>query len=289
MLNSMKYFKTPHEKKSAVLTTIIAVLLLLLFSLVGLKYFDPPISYGMEVNFGTSNQGSGKVQPTKAVASQPKQVQQSTPKQVPPPTEKSTAKVLTQKEASIPVVKKQPKTTPKKITPKKAPPKKKVAQPKVEPTPPAPPKPKVSDATKNILSNVLNAKKVEGEQQKGEGDDNTPGDKGKVEGNPYASSYYNTAGLGGNGKGYGLNGRNLQSNGAVTQECNEEGTVVVRITVNQQGQVIAAEPGVKGSTNVHPCLLAPAKKTALLHKWFPDANAPSTQIGFVVINFKLSE
>ena len=289
MLNSMKYFKTPHEKKSAVLTTIIAVLLLLLFSLVGLKYFDPPISYGMEVNFGTSNQGSGKVQPTKAVASQPKQVQQSTPKQVPPPTEKSTAKVLTQKEASIPVVKKQPKTTPKKITPKKAPPKKKVAQPKVEPTPPAPPKPKVSDATKNILSNVLNAKKVEGEQQKGEGDDNTPGDKGKVEGNPYASSYYNTAGLGGNGKGYGLNGRNLQSNGAVTQECNEEGTVVVRITVNQQGQVIAAEPGVKGSTNVHPCLLAPAKKTALLHKWFPDANAPSIQIGFVVINFKLSE
>ena len=190
MLNSMKYLKTPHEKKSAVLTTIIAVLLLLLFSLVGLKYFDPPISYGMEVNFGTSNQGSGKVQPTKAVASQPKQVQQSTPKQVPPPTEKSTAKVLTQKEASIPVVKKHPKTTPKKITPKKAPPKKKVAQPKVEPTPPAPPKPKVSDATKNILSNVLNAKKVEGEQQKGEGDDNTPGDKGKVEGNPYASSYY---------------------------------------------------------------------------------------------------
>ena len=289
MLNSMKYFKTPHEKKSAVLTTIIAVLLLLLFSLVGLKYFDPPISYGMEVNFGTSNQGSGKVQPTKAVASQPKQVQQSTPKQVPPPTEKSTAKVLTQKEASIPVVKKQPKTTPKKNTPKKTSPKKKVAQPKVEPTPPAPPKPKVSDATKNILSNVLNAKKVEGEQQKGEGDDNTPGDKGKVEGNPYASSYYNTAGLGGNGKGYGLNGRNLQSNGAVTQECNEEGTVVVRITVNQQGQVIAAEPGVKGSTNVHPCLLAPAKKTALLHKWFPDSNAPSTQIGFVVINFKLSE
>ena len=65
--------------------------------------------------------------------------------------------------------------------------------------------------------------------------------------------------------------------------------MVVRITVDQQGQVIAAEPGVKGSTNVHPCLLEPAKKTALLHKWFPDSNAPTKQIGFVVINFKLSE
>ena len=65
--------------------------------------------------------------------------------------------------------------------------------------------------------------------------------------------------------------------------------MVVRITVDQQGNVVNAEPGVKGSTNVHPCLLTPARKTALLHKWFPDANAPSKQVGFVVINFKLSE
>ena len=288
MHNKMKYLKTPHERKSAVLTTIIAVLLLLLFSLIGLKYFDPPISYGMEVNFGTSTQGSGKVQPIKKVASQPKQVQQTTPKQAPPPAEERPAKVLTQKEASIPVVKKQPKAAPQKYPPKKVPPKKTEVQKEVKPNP-APPKPKVSNATKSVLSNVLNAKKIEGEQKQGEGDDNSQGDKGKEEGNPYASSYYNRAGLGGNGKGYGLNGRSLQSNGAVTQECNEEGTVVVRITVNQQGQVIAAEPGVKGSTNVHPCLLEPAKKTALLHKWFPDANAPTKQIGFVVINFKLSE
>jgi hypothetical protein len=266
-----------------VLTTIIAVLLLLLFSLVGLRYFDPPISYGIEVNFGISTQGSGKVQPIKTVASQPKKAQQTTSKQTPPPVKEPPAKVLTQKEASIPVVKKQSKKQPQ-----QSPPKKTEAQKEVKTTP-APPKPKVSNETKSVLSNVLNAKKIEGEQQRGEGDDNSPGDKGKEEGNPYASSYYNRTGLGGNGKGYGLNGRNLKSNGAVTQECNEEGTVVVRITVNQQGQVIAAEPGVKGSTNVHPCLLSPAKKTALLHKWFPDPNAPTTQIGFVVINFKLSE
>ena len=274
MHNKMKYLKTPHQRKSAVLTTIIAILLLLLFSLIGLKYFDPPISYGMEVNFGASTQGSGKVQPIKNVARQPKQVQQIAPKQASSPAEDRPAKVLTQKEASIPVIKKQPKAAPQKSPPKKVPPKKTEVQKEVKPTP-APPKPKVSNTTKSVLSNVLNAKKIEGEQQQGEGDDNSQGDKGKEEGNPYASSYYNRAGLGGNGKGYGLNGRSLQSNGAVTQECNEEGTVVVRITVDQQGQVIAAEPGVKGSTNVHPCLLEPAKKTALLHKWFPDANAPT--------------
>lgn len=282
----MKYLKTPHERKSAVLTSIIAALLLLLLSFVGLQYFDPPISYGMEVNFGTSTQGKGKIQPTKAVASQPKPTpQQLKPTPVEPQAEKAVAKVLTQKEESIPVVKKVPKkVSPKEETPKKVEPKKIEKK-----TPPTPPKPTVAASTKSILSNVLNAKKQEGEEKAGEGNDAVAGDKGKTEGNPYANSYYNKAGLGGNGKGFGLNGRNLQSNGAVTQECNQEGIVVVRITVNQQGQVMTAEPGVKGSTNVHPCLLEPAKKTAFLHRWFPDNNAPTIQTGFVVINFKLSE
>ena len=84
-----------------------------------------------------------------------------------------------------------------------------------------------------------------------------------------------------------MNGRNLESKGSVKPECNEEGKVVVKIIVNKIGNVINAEAGVKGSTNVHPCLLEPAKKTAFLHKWFPDDNAPDSQTGFVVVNFKL--
>ncbi len=70
-----------------------------------------------------------------------------------------------------------------------------------------------------------------------------PGDKGKVEGNPYASSYYGTAGLGGKGSGFGLNGRSLQNQGSVTQECNQEGVVVVRITVDKNGNVVAQNRG----------------------------------------------
>ena len=282
----MKFLNTPHERKSALLTAIIAVLLLLIFSLLGLRYFDPPIRYGIEVNFGTSSQGSGKVQPKELVAPPPLQATKASSS---PPIEKAETKVLTQKEASIPVVKKEIKTPPKKVSPKKEVPKKEVNKPVEKKTPPAPPKPKVDASTKNILSKMLTTKKVEAKNDQGEGNDRVQGDKGKREGNPYASSYYSKAGLGGNGAGYGLNGRSLQSNGAVTQECNEEGTVVVRITVDQQGNVIEAEAGVKGSTNVHPCLLTPARKTALLHKWFPDSNAPSRQVGFVVVNFKLSE
>ena len=145
----------------------------------------------------------------------------------------------------------------------------------------------MSEATKNVVSNLLKNKTEQGEVIEGEGDDVIAGDKGKQTGDLYSSSYYNTAGL--EGKGYGLNGRNLQSTGKVVQECNQEGTVVVRITVNNQGKVVFAEPGVKGSTNTHPCLLAPAKKTALLHKWYADTKAPLEQVGFVVIQFKLGE
>ncbi|NDG47407.1 MAG: energy transducer TonB, partial [Flavobacteriia bacterium] len=149
--------------------------------------------------------------------------------------------------------------------------------------------PKVSETTKSVVSNLLSKKTEEGEEDQGEGTDLVAGDKGRLEGNPYSSSYYNNNGLGGRGKGYGLNGRSLQSSGKVVQDCNQEGTVVVRITVNTFGDVIQAEPGIKGTTNTHPCLLEPARKTALLHKWFPDSKAPAEQIGYVVIQFKLGE
>jgi len=64
---------------------------------------------------------------------------------------------------------------------------------------------------------------------------------------------------------------------------------VVKIVVDRNGKVISATPGVKGTTNNNPCLLDPAKKTAFMHKWNLDSNAPSQQVGFVVVNFKLGE
>ncbi|MDA0200481.1 MAG: energy transducer TonB [Bacteroidetes bacterium] len=273
----MKYLKTPHEKKSAAVTMLITALLILLFFLLGLKYQDPPISFGMEVNFGTATQGKGKTQPQKSVATKPTPIAQPekpTPKAAPKKTAQS--KVATQDQSDVAVPAKNEKTPP---APKKEEPK------KIEP-----PKPKVDQSTKNILSKLVNQKNTEEKPlQSGEGDDDVEGDKGKMEGNPYANSYFNLAGPGGMGKGFGLNGRRLESRGKVTQLCNQEGVVVVRITVNRQGDVVQAEPGVKGTTNTHPCLLQPAKATAMLHKWFPDAKAPSQQIGFVVIQFKLGE
>jgi colicin import membrane protein len=283
----MEFLNTPHKKKSAGLTAIFAILFLSLFFVLGLTYYDPPVSYGMEVNFGTSTKGSGNEQPQELVESRPAVVAKNTVEKTqvnttqPPPKPIKVGDVVTEKESIVTLPEKetvikevQPETKiPEKVT--EATPQKKVS--------------KVSEATKNVVSNLLKNKTQQGEVIEGEGGDVIAGDKGKQTGDLYSSSYYNTAGLGGKGKGYGLNGRNLQSNGKVVQECNQEGIVVVRITVNNQGNVVFAEPGVKGSTNTHPCLLEPAKKTALLHKWYADTKAPLEQVGFVVIQFKLGE
>jgi hypothetical protein len=64
--------------------------------------------------------------------------------------------------------------------------------------------------------------------------------------------------------------------------------VVVKIEVDKNGKVVSAEPGVRGTTNTAPCLLEPAKKIALSHKWPAKSEAPSRQIGFVSVNFELS-
>jgi hypothetical protein len=83
----------------------------------------------------------------------------------------------------------------------------------------------------------------------------------------------------------GLNGRSISSRGKEVQKCNEFGTVVVQITVNRNGNVIASNIN-QGNTNTNPCLVEPAL-AARKYKWQADSNAPETQIGFITVNFKL--
>ena len=66
----MKYLETKHERNSAKITALLLLILLLLLFVVGAPYMDPPEEYGVAVNFGNSNVGSGDVQPDKPVKSQ---------------------------------------------------------------------------------------------------------------------------------------------------------------------------------------------------------------------------
>ncbi len=265
----MKYLETEHEKKSFAITTTIMVILLLLFLFLGLSYLDPPPENGIAINFGTTETGSGKIQPTEAIQSAPQ------------PTKSSASaapdeEVLSQDIEDAVVMKESKKKQPTKEVSKE------------EPKPQPAEKPQPSKNTTDALSSILNGPKSDGKAKGGEGDDNLPGDKGSPDGDPYASSYFGSGGGSGGGRGWGLNGRKLANRGNEIQKCNQSGTVVVKITVNQNGSVIKAE-STKGTTNSDPCLVEPALATARKFKWQPDSNAPQTQVGFIVVNFSLGE
>ena len=67
----MSFLDTRHKKKSFSLTTFLLSALLLLLFYIGLTYLDPPIENGISVNFGTTDFGSGRVQPKEKIKSEP--------------------------------------------------------------------------------------------------------------------------------------------------------------------------------------------------------------------------
>ena len=284
----MIIFDSPHKKKSASLTFIVALLLIILFFGLGLTYYDPPIDYGMEINLGNTLQSSRNIKKLNQESNKFDRIgkDQSSLK----PNTKSNSKtnpskksksVLTERKSLISIPKKessikQNQNLNKVKEDNKA--EKILIKKEI---------PKVSKTTKDIVSNLLNKKKEVNDNQSNNNQKSLNNNSSNQ--SIYSSTYYNNSISEIYTKGFGLSGRSLKSKGKVLQECNEQGLVVVRIGVNRQGDVISAEPGVKGTTNTHPCLLGPAKKTAQLHKWFPDNQAPEQQIGFVVIQFKLGE
>jgi protein TonB len=112
---------------------------------------------------------------------------------------------------------------------------------------------------------------------------------GADDGSPLSESPYNLGiGLDGDGN-YLLGGRRALHKEIIVQDCNQAGRVVVSIEVNQQGQVITAMPGVRGTTNNAPCLLDPARRAALATEFNPDPKAPSRQIGKIIYVFRLTQ
>ncbi|WP_299528940.1 energy transducer TonB [Ulvibacterium sp.] len=300
----MSFLDTRHKKKSFTLTTLLLSVLLLILFYIGLTYMDPPIENGISVNFGTMDFGMGNEQPKEKIRSEPvdipeppnepEEVQETT---VPEEIEEEeivekepvAEKVLTQEnEESIKIKKAQEAKRKADEAAKKAKAEaERIAREKREAEERAQ---KEREAKKKKLDELIGGiNKSDGNASGSEGDDNRAGDKGSPDGDPYATSYYGSPGSGSGTGGYGLNGRSLVSKGKEKQNCNQEGRVVVKIVVDRNGNVVSATPGVKGTTNNDPCLLDPARKTAFKHKWNLDSKAPSQQIGFVVVNFKLGE
>lgn len=293
------------QKKSLLITTAIyAAIILLLFFIRFWPPYNPENNValadggggggGVTVNFGDSDLGSGANYKSEVL-----EVKNNV-KQAP-------AKATPEEEAII----SQENTTSDNdvVIPTKEKPKKPVPVEKPI-TKPVPEKPKVSNSTNDALSSIL-----KGSNKGGDGDDKVAGNKGKSNGDLNSKGYYGSGGSGGGtgggngtgngigtgsgygagsgggsggGSGYSLNGRKALSKPAPKYTCNEEGTVVVEVTVDQNGKTISATAGIKGTTNKANCLLEQAKIAALNTKWSADDNAAPKQVGKIIYNFNLN-
>ena len=192
----MKYFKTKHEKNSAKLTALIAIILLLLLFVVGTTYMDPPEEYGVAVNFGNSDLGKGNVQPLKPVKSEPLKIEEppqpDVSKSEPTKASETKEEVLTQENAEAIAIKKQKEAEAraKAIAETKA---------KAEADRIAKEKREQEEKKKKLDDLIGGVSKSEGSERGSEGNDNTSGDKGQLDGNPYAPSYFGGQGTGSGG------------------------------------------------------------------------------------------
>lgn len=280
----MSMFDTKHKKKSAGITSVILVIILLLIFNFGMTYLDPPPEYGIAINYGTSDVGRSKPKIAKKVKQTPqppvkeeKVEEEVVKEEIPKETIKE--EVITSEQKEAPVIEK-PKKEEKKEEPKKE-----VIKEKPKP------KPKPKKPSKNTLKafdNLLKGDKSDGEP-KGEGDDDVEGFKGKENGDPKSSKYYGNSGSTDGDPNYNLAGRSARFKAKEQPDCEEEGTVVVTIWVNKNGKVIRAVPGAKGTTNTAKCLLDPAREAALKTTWNAAADAPNEQKGTIIYKFTLTK
>ena len=229
----MKYFRTKQERYSARLTALIALLLILLLFVVGPPYMDPPEEYGVAVNFGTTDFGSGTNQPKAPTTTNTEKKPEPTQAEVPAvsePSSSDTEEVITAEDEEAIAIKKAEQEAAQKKAEELAKVKAEAERIRKEN--------EAKERKKKALDDLMGGIGAdEGTSSGSEGNDNKVGDKGQLNGDPYAPSYFGSPGSGNGGVGYGLNGRGTPSKSKVIPDCDEEGRVVVEIYVNQNGSV----------------------------------------------------
>ncbi len=285
------------SKEGLVGTILFHALLLLLFLLLGLQSnWTQPQEGGIMLNFGTDEAGWGDVQPmsdasdqsltTDLVSPAPESSPPPAPATQPQPSDKQS--VLTGNDDEAPAMTKDDK---KKDTRKDAPKDSKntnvnnkdngknTNSPSNAQTP----------ASKPAIDPNSLFKGSQGNNATSQG--NTPGgtgDEGHRMGGADISN--NTGGNGGNSSGgvaANVPGRKLLSVPPISDSSQDIGTVVIKIKVNRQGDVIEAKYTSQGSTTTSSTLTSKAAAAAKKSKFNAELNAPEVQNGTMTFRFKV--
>lgn len=238
------------------------LLLILIYLVLRPPQPDPPLAEGMEIDFGVSAVGMGDN--NQAIPTAPNVSQEV--KQNVTPTNTAVAEDIKTSSVGEEAVNTKPETKPVKEV-----------------------KPPVEEPKKPVINQgaLLPGKTNTG----GQGNDNSPGNLGKIDGGQGggqggSGNNPSSTGPGGPGVSIRLEGRSAVSLPKPRYTEQEDGTVVVKITVDRNGNVInATTDGVRGSTTTNKNLHNEAVAAAKNAKFNSRADAPPEQIGFITYTF----
>jgi TonB family protein len=274
-------------------TILIHLALFVLLILVSFSFPPPPeAEEGILVNFGTDETGLGMIEPS------PPAVQEETS---PPPPSNVAKKadeepLLTQNTEEAPEVKKiDPEAEKKRIEKIEADKKNReeLEAEKIRKKQEDDERKRIEaeqqrqadimNKTKNALANSKNA----GTNSTSEGIAGGTGNQGDPRGSVDSNVRGEGSGLGDKGISYELQGRGFQKLPEPKYDYQEDGRVVVEISVDRSGKVINAVPGIKGSTTLNADLLKVAKDAAMKASFEPKPDAPLFQKGKITYIFIL--
>ena len=261
-----------YPKAVAISTGIMAAFLVLSY-FIAIGTFEPPVEAGMGgivVNYGTSVEGMGTDYTSiEEPSADPNANNKAPDKVVPVPQEQQQSAVESSaKEIVTQNTEEAVSVNTKKSTSTAAPTAAKEENP----------------ATPTINQNALYKGKKNTGTGGGDGTGSTPGNQGSINGDPLSTNY----GEGGSGFGDTPIALRRFTNLVTPQDDGQKtGKIAVRLSINKDGIVINAVPGVKGTTLNDRDLWQKCKEAVMGARLNQSDNAPDVQVGVVIFNFKV--
>lgn len=154
-------------------------------------------------------------------------------------------------------------------------------------TQPAEPRQEVKPDEPKINTNALfPGKRNQQTGDGGKGNTQGSGTQGDPNGNPNSHNYSGNGGGSGSGS-FNLNGRSAVALPKPEYNSNQQGKIVVKIWVDQQGRVTRVDAPAQGSTISAGPMVEQAKNAAKRARFNASADAPEQQIGTITYIFKI--
>lgn len=259
-----------HQVYGFVGTALVHGILIAILFMVVMYPPDPPLEYqGIQMSLGEENMGG----PANSPNPDPTPTEQYVPiseqtEETPLTSEEEESVEIKEKNKNKPVE----KTKPKPVVEQK--------KPQLE-------------LPKKVNQQALFTKKNKSNEG-GYGDGQNSGNEGEPNGSPdgdkdghgKGNSGLGTGETGPDGISFDLAGRKVKQLPNIEDNSKSVGKVIVRITVNREGNVIKAVPGQVGSTTTETALLNKAKEGALKTKFSSRDDGPDEQFGTMTIIFR---